>query len=164
MYRLLAFAAGVCVVSVAACSDSPSAPSETLLDQVRANVDVFASPEAAAAAGYVEDAHCVAHPELGGMGYHWINEELVDPEFDPLEPEVLLYGPTSEGGRQFLGVEYVVIDVGQDRPQFDGHPFDIGGVPPLEEAEVAHWSLHVWTHVENPSGDFFPFNPNVSCD
>ncbi len=164
MQRLLAFAAGVSVVSVAACSDSPSAPSETLLEQVRAEVSVFSSPESAAAAGYVEDPHCVAHPELGGMGFHWINEELIDPVFDPLQPEGLLYGPTADGGRELLGVEYIVIDVGQDHPQFDGHPFDVGGVPPLEEVEVAHWSLHVWTHEENPSGDFMPFNPNVSCD
>lgn len=116
------------------------------------------------AAGYVEDPHCVAHPDLGGMGYHWANEDLIDPAFEPLVPEVLLYGPTAEGGRQLLGVEYVVIDVGQERPQFDGHPFDVGGVPPLEAAGVAHWSLHVWTHAANPSGDFSPFNPNVSCN
>jgi hypothetical protein len=153
----------VLAASLAGCDSSPSEP-QTLLDAVRQATASFSSTTAATSAGYVEDAHCVAHPHHGAMGFHWLNQSLVDPEFDPMRPEALLYVPTPQGGRELVGVEYIVIDVGQPAPDFDGHPFDVGGVPPLEAAEVAHWSLHVWVHSENPDGVFSPFNPNLSCD
>jgi hypothetical protein len=149
--------------SITGCDSSPSEP-ETMLESVRQATASFSSTSAALAAGYVEDAHCVAHPHHGAMGYHWVNQPLVDPEFNPMQPEALLYVPTPQGGRELVGVEYIVVNVGQPAPDFEGHPFDVGGVPPLEEAGVAHWSLHVWAHSENPSGTFSPFNPDVSCD
>jgi len=135
-----------------------------LLKAVRQKTSRFNSVVQADRAGYVADDHCVAHPELGVMGYHWVNGPLIDPVFEPLQPEVLLYAPGKGGNLRLVGVEYIVIDIGQPHPHFDGHPFDVGGVPPLMEAEVPHWSLHVWVHEENPSGLFAPFNPNLSCD
>jgi len=113
----------------------------------------------ASKAGYTEDTFCVEHPTLGGMGYHWVNQSLVDPVFDPLVPEVVLYSPDASGKTVLGAVEYIVIDVGQPRPSFEGHPFDIGGTP----VPVPHWSLHVWVHLDNPSGVFSPWNPNVNC-
>jgi len=56
-------------------------------------------------------------------------------------------------------VEYIVINVGQPQPSFDGHPFDVGGTP----VPVPHWSLHAWVHLDNPNGVHTPFNPSVSC-
>lgn len=55
-------------------------------------------------------------------------QSLTDPVFDPLQPEVLLYAPAANGKLRLVAVAYVVIDVGQPRPAFAGHPFDIGGV------------------------------------
>lgn len=110
-------------------------------------------------AGYDPDPYCVSAPGLGGMGHHWANEALVDPVFDPLKPEVVLYAPDANGNLKLVAVEYIVIDVGQPAPTFDGHPFDVGGTP----VPVPHYSLHVWVHLWNPSGTFAPFNPNVSC-
>ncbi len=135
-----------------------------LLKAVRQSTALFHASRQALRAGYEADAHCVAHPELGGMGMHWVNGALIDPVFDPFEPEVLLYAPRDGNNPELIGVEYIVIDVGQPKPYFDGHPFDDGGVPPLEAAGVPHWSLHVWAHKDNPSGTFAPFNPDVSCD
>ena len=60
-------------------------------------------------------------------------------------------------------MEYIVLNMGQERPSFGGHPFDVGGVGPLQRAGVAHWSLHVWLFEENPAGLFAPFNPNITC-
>ncbi len=134
-----------------------------LLKSVRQATARFNSTTQAVRNGYAADDHCVAHPELGAMGYHWVNGPLIDPAFDPLQPEVLLYAPGDGGNLRLVGVEYIVIDVGQPHPHFGDHPFDVGGVPPLMEAGVAHWSLHVWVHEDNPSGPFAPFNPNVSC-
>lgn len=152
------------VLAALACEESSAAPERDLLATVRDETARFSSTTAAVEAGYVPDDHCVVHPEMGGMGFHWLAEDLVDPAFDPLQPEALLYAPTPDGGRQLVGVEYIVIDAGQGRPSFDGHPFDEGGVPPLTEQGVPHWSLHVWAHLENADGTFTPFNPAVTCD
>jgi len=48
-------------------------------------------------------------------------------------------------------------------PHLGGYPLDVGGVPPLMEEGIPHYSLHVWAHKDNPSGVFSPFNPNVTC-
>ncbi len=109
-------------------------------------------------AGYTPDPTCVASP-AGGMGHHWANFGLVDPAFDPLTPEVVLYAPDARGNLKLVAVEYVVINVGQPAPTFGGQPFMVGGAP----LPVAHWTLHVWLHEPNPSGMFAPFNPNVAC-
>jgi hypothetical protein len=146
-----------------AAAASPVQADGRLLQSVKATTSRFNSTVQAIRAGYQPDTHCVAHPELGAMGFHWVNGALIDPVFDPMNPEVLLYAPGPGNQPRLIGVEYVVIDVGQDRPHFDGHPFDIGGVPPLEQQGIPHWSLHVWAHEYNPAGTFTPFNPNVSC-
>lgn len=135
-----------------------SLPSD-LLRSVHAATSRFNATQQATRAGYVSNPHCVSVPSLGGMGHHWANNSLVDPTFDPFQPEVMLYAPNKEGKMKLVAVEYIVIDVGQPRPSFGGQPFDIGGTP----VPVPHWSLHVWVHEENPSGTFAPFNPRVSC-
>lgn len=93
------------------------------------------------------------------MGEHWVNPSLVDPVFDPLQPESLLYEPGADGKHTLVGLEYIVIDVGQDRPSFGGRPFDVGGAP----IPAPHWTLHLWLWRDNPSGLFAPFNPDVTC-
>lgn len=141
-----------------AASASAGAPLLDLLKDVRRATSRFNATEQAITAGYVPTDHCVASP-LGGMGMHWVNPDLMDAAFDPLRPEVLLYEPRPNGQPRLVAVEYVVLDVGQPRPEFDGRPFDIRGTP----LPAPHWSLHVWLYQENPNGIFTPFNPTVSC-
>jgi hypothetical protein len=136
-----------------------SVASAGLLKAVHAATSRFHSTAQALKAGYAADPHCVAVPGLGGMGYHWANFGLVDPVFEPNRPEVVLYAPDGKGNLKLVAVEYIVINVGQPAPTFDGHPFDVGGTP----VPVPHWSLHVWVHRDNPNGTFTPFNPAVSC-
>jgi hypothetical protein len=131
---------------------------DNYLKAVRQATTRFNSTVQAVKAGYQPSNHCVASP-AGGMGYHWVNGPLVDDVFDPLQPEALLYARGPGGNLRLVGVEYIVIDVGQDRPSFDGHPFDVGGTP----IENDHWSLHVWLYEHNPNGMFVPFNPAVTC-
>ncbi len=130
-----------------------------LLKEVKKSTARFNSTTQAIRAGYAPTDHCVEHPELGGMGYHWVNGPLVDPYFDPLKPEAILYETHKNGSFRIIGVEYIVINVGQDQPYFGDYPFDVGGTP----IEADHWSLHVWLYKDNPAGMFTPFNPNVSC-
>ena len=130
-----------------------------LLKSVRAATSRFNSTTQAIKAGYEPDDHCVSVPGLGGMGYHWANFSLVDPVFDPLKPEVVLYETGPDGNLRLVAVEYIVIKAGQAWPMFGDHAFVDGGTP----VPVPHWSLHVWIHKENPSGIFVSFNPNVHC-
>jgi hypothetical protein len=164
-------------VSFAACADDPQALAheheqeaiafskvgagqlDGLAKQVRQVTSRFNSRTQATQAGYAEASPCVAAPGLGGMGFHWVNGGIVDPVFEPLQPEAVLYAPTPNGKLELVAVEYIVINVGQPAPTFDGQPFDVGGTP----VPVPHWSLHVWAHKENPNGLFTPFNPSVTC-
>jgi hypothetical protein len=136
-----------------------STATASLLKQVRQRTARFNSSNQAIRAGYLPDDHCVAHPEMGGMGYHWLNPGLLDDEFDPLQPEVILYERHKNGSMRLIGVEYIVMNTGQDHPHFGDYPFDVGGTP----IPAPHWSLHVWVHKNNPSGMFAPYNPTVSC-
>lgn len=171
----LATAAAGMILLTAAC-ETPASPepyvedplnasvhSETakddLLKAVRRATARYHSPVQAIQAGYEPDEHCVEVPGVGGMGHHWANLDLVDPVFDPLRPEAVLYAPGSDGDLQLVAVEYIVIDVGQDAPSFGEQPFDVGGTP----VPVPHWSLHVWLYADNPEGVFVPFNPEISC-
>ena len=130
-----------------------------LVRAVKAATARFNSKTQASRAGYMDSGHCVAVPGLGAMGYHWPNHDFVDPFFDPLVPEVLLYAYDKNGNKKLVAVEYVVVDVNQPHPHFGDHPFDVGGTP----LPVPHYSLHVWLYEPNPNGLFTPFNPNVFC-
>jgi hypothetical protein len=129
------------------------------LQAVRQATARFHSKTQALEAGYQRNDHCVSFPGLGGMGYHWLNLSLLDDLFDPLQPEVVLYARGPGGELKLVAIEYIVLDVGQERPEFAGYPFDIGGTP----TPLPHWSLHVWLYEENPNGIFAPINPNISC-
>lgn len=126
---------------------------------VKAASSRYHTPVQATRAGYVEDSPCVAVPGLGTMGFHWVKHSLVDPVFNPLEPEAVLYLPDEKGKLRLVALEYIVIDVGQPRPSFDGYPFDVGGAP----IPVDHWTLHAWVHEANPEGLHAPFNPALAC-
>jgi hypothetical protein len=144
--------------------DAPDEVSSTeadadLLKKVQQATARFQSSEQAIKAGYVPDNHCVSVPGLGGMGYHWVKPSLVDGIFDPLQPEALLYAPGPGGKVRLVGVEYLVVNQGQERPSFGSKKMDINGSP----MPFPHWALHVWAYEHNPSGLFAPFNPNVSC-
>lgn len=148
------------VSAEAAAAAAPARPADLpaeqvdLLRAVRQATSRYHSSTLAAAAGYEETDHCVP-----AMGYHWVNSPLVDPVFDPMQPEVMIYQDGPNGQPKLVAVEYIVVDVGQPRPTFAGQPFDVGGTP----VPVPHWSLHVWLYEENPDGIFTPFNPDIAC-
>lgn len=130
-----------------------------LLKAVRNATARYHSTTIAINSGYEPDEHCVSVPGLGGMGYHWANPSLIDPVFDPLKPEVVLYANGPGGNLRLVAVEYIVINTGQPAPMFGNQPFNVGGTP----VPVPHWSLHVWLYENNPNGIFTSFNPNITC-
>jgi len=127
----------------------------------------------ALADGFLAADHCVEHPELGGMGYHFVNPaRVMNGELDPFEPEILLYVQQPNGRMKLVGVEYMlplgppgapVPDNPPPAPSLFGATFD-GPMPSPEPAVPPHYALHVWVWQANPAGIFAPFNPNISCN
>lgn len=135
---------------------------------IREATQRFRDVAVAEAEGYVNTVACVAHPELGGMGVHFVNPTLIgDGRVDPTLPEMLVYEPTKNGLR-LVAVEYFVVDADQnlatdgDRPTLMGNPFE-GPMPGHEPGMPIHYDLHAWVYKHNPAGDLAAWNPRVSC-
>jgi hypothetical protein len=154
----------VLLVSVAVVA---AAQGQSELAQVRAATAHFQRVEVAEAAGYQMASPCVAHPELGGMGFHYVNFSLVDLELDPLQPEIMVYAPLPNGNLKLVAVEYAVPIAPWDA-QWDD-PEDI--TPPMVLGQHLHrnehlglYALHAWIWQHNPAGIFEDWNPKVSCE
>ena len=122
---------------------------------------------------------CIAEPQMGAMGVHYVNGDLVkNPSIDATHPEALVYAPDRHGGLHLAALEYVVIKsdwhasqphVGVGArdyaapPMLFGHEFSFTdapnryGLPPF-------YSLHAWVWKDNPAGTFEMWNPGVHCD
>lgn len=104
---------------------------------------------------------CIANPAgPGAMGFHYVNNALVDGQLDVAAPEALIYEPTDNGRMRLVAVEYIV-------------PFSVvpaNGTPPTlyglnfaPSARFQVWGLHAWVWKHNTNGMHAPFNPDVSC-
>ena len=138
--------------------------------------------DAANAAGYVarvadlQGITCIADPGgAGAMGVHYLNPSLLPELFDPtaaaevdaLTPELLVYAPDPNGQERLVALEYLTIKASWDA-QHAGPPSLFGktfnqtgagnrfGLPP-------YYSLHAWIWDPNPTNQFAPWNPRVSC-
>ncbi len=79
-------------------------------------------PTANGWAGPVGTGYIQVSPNIPGMGYHYLNESLIGPFFNPETPGILLYADAGNG-RRLVGVEYLVLDVLPPDPGFsDGLP------------------------------------------
>lgn len=137
-----------------------------MLANLRAATAKYHDLSVAEAAGYAPVSPCVSHPEMGGMGFHYANFEIVDGFYDPTQPEALLYEMDKNGNMKLVGVEFIVKsedwDVDNDMiPSFGKREFDTAFAPlPLP---FDNYQLHVWIWKHNPNGIFTMFNPNVTC-
>jgi hypothetical protein len=149
------------------------------LAQVRAATARFHRVEEAIEAGYELGwvngsgvriiTGCVAHPTAGAMGYHYINEELMDDLVaDPLEPEALVYAPAPDGGLKLVAVEWIVrgpqsnppgVPAGVPAPRVLGMDMHILVPPP----GPAFYLMHAWIWMNNPAGMFADWNPEITC-
>lgn len=128
---------------------------------LRAAIDRFKDVEAAKAAGWSNQfpAGCMDSAE-GAMGYHYLNESLVDGEVALLKPELLIYEAQADGSLELVAVEYIV-------------PFDqwTAEVPPTlldqqfgRTEKFGIYALHIWAWRDNPSGTFASWNATVTCE
>lgn len=149
-------------------AESPGHPAGAQVAQLRKDVARYADVSAALADGFVPTAECAEHPQLGGMGMHYVHPARMQSAPDPRRPQLLLYGPGKDGEPQLLGAEFFVADGDQDlstdddRPSLWGRPFD-GPMPGHEQGMPVHYDLHVWTDHANPTGVLSPWNPRVDC-
>lgn len=122
---------------------------------------------AALSEGYEAFGGCFASSDgSGAMGYHYVNNALVnDPAIDPLRPELLVYERKPNGQMQLVAVEWITFtrrwhETSADRPVLFGQEFHEN--PTL--LEEPFYLLHAWIWKHNPSGIFANYNPRVRCD
>src|SRR5215204_3318741 len=127
--------------------------------RVRAATARFTRIDEAVAAGYAPTAVCVAHPQHGGMGFHYKNRALYDATLDPESPEILLYEKMPDGTFRLNGVEYIVPISAWTRNE----PPATMGQRLTRSEELGVWYLHAWIWESSPLGLFADWNPRVKC-
>ena len=125
---------------------------------------------------------CIAEPQMGAMGVHYVNGALVkNPAIEATHPEALVYAPDRHGGLHLAALEYVVIKSDWDAsqlpppslgfgsrttaapPMLFGHEFNFTGAP-NRYGLPPFYSLHAWVWKDNSAGTFEMWNPSVHCD
>jgi hypothetical protein len=124
------------------------------LDQARTAADKYFDVDKAVADGYTDIG--VFMPN---MGWHYLNNSLLDEKFDWTRPELLVYADDPCGGkRKLVAVEYAV-------PLALSKKAPAGFVGRADEWDANQtfqiWTLHAWVYEFNPDGVFAPFNPRV---
>ena len=124
------------------------------LDQARTAADKYFDVDKAVADGYTDIG--VFMPN---MGWHYLNNQLLDEKFDWTRPELLVYADDPCGGkRKLVAVEYAV-------PLALSKKAPAGFVGRADEWDANQtfqiWTLHAWVYEFNPDGVFAAFNPRV---
>jgi len=114
--------------------------------------------EAAGYASTMDALGCFESPEAGGMGLHYLKEDLMDDVVDIAEPEALVYELDARGEITGLVAHEYIVPVeawtSEEAPSLFGLDFHQHPVLPL-------WVLHAWIWKDNPSGTFQDWNPTV---
>ena len=139
------------------------------MEIVREATRRFQDVSAAEAAGYALHFGCVSGSDVGAMGLHYVNMDLVtDPALDATRPEIVIYEPTSNGRLRLIGADYLVLKdawhaTNPAPPQLMGQLFHLFESP-NRFGLPDFYTLHVWAWKENPSGTFVNWHPDVSCE
>ena len=162
MVIMLAFMVGY-TARLSAQSTNANHDREVLrqIERLRDATASFRSLDSAVASGYSRDGGgCVQNQPAGAMGYHHVNESLLDDRIQIERPEMLVYERLPDGSYRLNGVEYIVpFSV---RPATAEPPMVMG--QPLKPAPALNlWYRHVWVWLDNPSGLFADWNPRVKC-
>ncbi len=155
----------VLVMAIAAVSIARANENDPVtLQNVYNATNAYRSLDAAKKSGYrlVKGLdQCFNDPGVGGMGFHYINSDLLDTNIEPLKPEAMVYAPQANGKLALGAVEYIVPIPAWDKahskpPQLFGQSF-------LKDTTLGVYSLHAWLFFGNPFGVFSEWNPRVSC-
>jgi hypothetical protein len=148
------------VISAASNGGAPLLASQ--LAPLRAFTAAFHNFQKSQDAGYtILATGCRENQPMGAMGYHYLNPAHLDGVANALDPEIVMYEPTKNGGLRFVGVEYIVpyafVPETADPPTLFGQDF-------LKNAGDQLWMMHVWIGRHNPDGLLASWNPAVSCE
>ncbi|MGH7481998.1 MAG: hypothetical protein ACRELV_07570 [Longimicrobiales bacterium] len=109
----------------------------------------------------VSGERCLADPQQGAMGIHFLDLSLADEAVAIAQPEVLIYEPRSNGELRLAGIEYLVPfavrPASAEPPRLFGRDFK-------QNHTFGVWALHAWAWKHNPAGDFEDWNPTVTCE
>jgi len=140
--------------TLATPSNDLSAENLSALARARKATARFSRVEQAEAEGYINLNFCEE-----GEGCHWLKPSLLDGEFDPTRPEILLYLPDGDSWR-LVAVEYVVplsLSPGVAPEGFTGNADTW-----RENSEgVGLWECTAWIWLHNPNGMFEQHNPRA---
>jgi hypothetical protein len=145
------------------------AVSASLVQAVREGTRQFIDVNNATAAGYGPFLGCVAGPDHGAMGIHYVNGTLLgNLTLDPAQPQALIYEP-SNGKLRLVGVEFILDSAtwlaanNNTPPVLDGQVFNFVDAPNRFNIP-SFFELHVWAWRDNPQGAFVDWNNNVNCN
>jgi hypothetical protein len=149
---------------------TPAANTSALAAAPVDNLSASTNKELARARSATAKYHRIAQAEADGYvnagfspgeGFEYINFDLIDCNFDPQEPEILLYAfVPSENHLRLVGVEYVVpLQCSQDAPEGFSGDADVW----RENTEgFGLWELAAWLWLHNPNGVFAdPPHPRI---
>jgi hypothetical protein len=143
------------VLTLVPTADNLSAAVNQALAQARRGTAKYHDIEQAEADGYVN-----INIYESGEGLHYVNFSLIDANFDPEHPEVLLYAPVPHENRmQLVAVEYVVpLSLSTGAPAGFSGDSDVW----RENSEgLGLWELNAWIWTNNSNGMFAFKNPRV---
>lgn len=133
----------------------PSAATEQELAQARRATAKYHDIAQAEADGYVD-----FHLYVPGEGFHYVKLSLIDGNFDPAQPEMLLYSPVpGEDRLELAGAEYLVpLALSPEAPEgFTGDADQWR----MDSEGFGLWELNTWLWLHNPEGVFGHDNPRV---
>ncbi|MGC1686756.1 MAG: hypothetical protein WA734_14110 [Candidatus Acidiferrales bacterium] len=138
-----------------------------LVEIVRNATAQYIDVNKATAAGYSPLFGCVSGSDHGAMGIHYVNGALLNGTVDATTPQALIYEPSSRGGLQLVGVEFIVdaatwLKTNSAPPVLEGQVFLYVDAP-NRFTIPAFFELHVWAWRANPQGSFVDWNDHVSC-
>jgi hypothetical protein len=148
-------------------TQSNSVPAK-LVQTVRESTQQFVDVNAATAAGYKPFLGCITGPDMGAMGVHYVNADLVSGgQIDATRPQALIYEPSAAGMR-LVGVEFIALSVpwlahNPTPPVLEDQSFQFIDTP-NRYGLPALFELHVWAWQDNPNGAFVDWNTHVTCE
>jgi hypothetical protein len=134
-----------------------SQPTEDQLEAAKAATRKYRDINVALAEGFFQ-----ATPDIPGEGFHYLLPSRVDCNFDPANPEVLLYAfLPGQTQLKLVAVEYLVpfACLPADGPPPEGFAgnLDVWG----NDEPVPFWTLNAWLYFRNPDGLLTSMNPLV---
>jgi hypothetical protein len=114
--------------------------------------------EAAGYASSLDTLGCFTDPHHGGMGVHYINQDLMDDHVDITKPEALVYEIDATGTITGLVAHEYIVPIDAWKKTTPPHLF---GIDFHKHPTLPLWVLHTWLWKDNPTGIFQDWNPAV---